>query len=260
MSKTAPDDAPEKATKSPRVWPKLLLWSLVLAFGFLYLRSLDYPAKDSISEGQQQVQAPKPAAPPQQAQSPSAAVPPRAAASPAPVMPRSEHVQTASPPRQVPPAKPSPEPSKPSSTVSSEPADASQGKIKATESEAFAQRVMRESSQPQAQTQEAQGSQAAASAEIPNQAQPGGAPSQAMPPRAGYPQPPAQGYGQPVAPVQSGAAYQNQYADYMRQQREAYEAARKRWEEAYRQYPQGQSPQVPAYGGYPGYYPPGYYR
>ncbi|WP_201063840.1 hypothetical protein [Thiorhodovibrio winogradskyi] len=85
-------------------------------------------------------------------------------------------------------------------------------------------------------------------------------------PQPRYPQPPAYGYGQPPAQAaQPGAGYQNQYADYMRQQREAYDAARKRWEEAYGQsrqgqYPQGQVPQAPGYGGYPGYYPPGYYQ
>ena len=65
MSKKAPADAPEKTSESStsklvsRVWPKLLLWSLVLAFGFLYLRSLDYSGKDY-----PQAEAPKPAAPP----------------------------------------------------------------------------------------------------------------------------------------------------------------------------------------------------
>ncbi|EIC20155.1 hypothetical protein [Thiorhodovibrio frisius] len=266
MSNNAPADASAKtnqssaqpSTKSSRVWPKLLLWSLVLAFGFLYLRSLDYPAKDY-----PQVEAPKPASPPPHAAPPPAAAqarpaaPPRPVAPPAPAMPQSWAPSQAASAPQTPAthpasAQPSPAPAKPSQTASSQPADAGQGAIKAAESEAFAQGVMRD--QSEAASGKPQESQAAAQPQLPAQTQSGGASAGTMPqPR--YPQPPAYGYGQPPTPAQPGTGYPSQYADYMRQQREAYEAARKRWEDAY-----GQPQQAPAYGGYRGYYPPGYYQ
>lgn len=77
----------------------------------------------------------------------------------------------------------------------------------------------------------------------------------------GYPQPRAHAYGQRQPSVAYPNQYvPNQYADYMRQQREAYEAARKRWQEAYGQYPQAPAQGGYPQGGYPGYYPPGYYQ
>lgn len=276
MSKNASDAASEKNPKSPRVWPKLLLWSLVLAFGFLYLRSLDYSSKDY-----PRAEAPTPAAQPQQAAPPKPATPPQLAAPPRPAAPLpaampqgAPHGQTAAAPRQ--PARPAPvqpsvqaqnQPAAPSATTN-QAATAGQGAIKAAESEAFAQRVMRDQSQAQrpAPSPSPSVAESQAPTKATNQPRTMGGTTAVMPPR--YPQPPTYGYGQPPAQApaaQPSTAYQDQYTEYMRQQREAYEAARERWEKAYGQYPQGQYPQgqypqAPAYGGYPGYYPPGYYQ
>lgn len=209
MTDTAPADATQApATKPSRVWPKLLLWSLVLAFGFLYLRSLDYPAKDY-----PQAEAPKPAQPPQSAPVPTAAqIHPAAMPTPAEA----------------------PQPAAPPTPVASAPTSESTPQEKPSRPAPVAAPVL--AKHPEQDTQQSA-----------PQAKPAPAPEPVAAPATQRP-----GVAYPQQPYQY--QYPNQYADYMRQQREAYEAARKRWEEAY-----GQQ-RAPVPGGYPGYYPPGYYQ
>ncbi len=271
--------------------PKLLLWSLVLLFGYLYLGAVERhgsstetaaddaaggqvsavasTGSDGVVAGAEQT-ATSPAA--QQAASSSGSaptIPPALAAPSVAVAPPPVAAVKSAPAPIAPPPAPKPasalvqseRATPPAGPVAGAASEGSEHQVSKAEAEAFAHAVMQKP--PQAA--------AAAAPPAPVSAAPV-ATSALTPPAVQQPAPQMPSFAVPQQPMQAmpapmqrpgvvpsntaeGSAAtgaQRAMSDYEARRRQAMQEARQRWEQAYRMRPAAPAP----YYGYPGYYPP----
>jgi len=222
----------ETTTEEPRklgLVPKLLLWSLVLLFGYLYLSALRTGDETEGAKPAAVAELPPGGGP---AASAARAEPPVRQPLAAPAM---TTVEPASPPPAA-PAAPQP--------VAAVPPKQAGDQVSKTEAEAFAHAVISE--EPEAAgTEPTVPPQGAAGQSKPAPAETGPAPTAPAAPTPQMVWP-----GRPgVAP--SASDIERLRSQYLEMQRQAMEQARRRWEQFYRMRP---SAPMPFYG-YPGYYP-----
>jgi outer membrane biosynthesis protein TonB len=207
--------------------PKLLLWSLVLLFGYLYLSALRTGDDSEGAKPAAVAELPPgggPAAPAVRAE------PPAKQPAAAPAM---STVEPASPPPPAAAAAPQP--------VAAVPPQQPGDQVSKTEAEAFAHAVISEESKP---------------AEPEPAAAPAGPSEQPAPAPGETATAPAAQAPQMIWPGRPGMApsaseIERLRSHYLEARRQAVEEARQRWEQFYRMRPSAPAP----FYGYPGYYP-----